>query len=202
MNANRNVERGQATRAHIIDVAMRLFAVHGYDGTSIEAVLAESGVSRGSLYHHFAGKDVLFLAVLEAVGARLTEQTTIALQDARDPVDVLRIGAMQWLKQASDPVVKQIMLIDAPAVLGWQRWREMDEQNTLGFIRSAIAYAADMGTVDQRHVDVFAHIVLAAANEIGMMIALASDSAAARAEAESALAAFLDRLLGAPGSGS
>jgi AcrR family transcriptional regulator len=202
MNANRNVERGQATRAHIIDVAMRLFAAHGYDGTSIEAVLAESGVSRGSLYHHFAGKDVLFLAVLEAVGARLTEQTTIALQDARDPVDVLRIGAMQWLKQASDPVVKQIMLIDAPAVLGWQRWREMDEQNTLGFIRSAIAYAADMGTVDQRHVDVFAHIVLAAANEIGMMIALASDSAAARAEAESALAAFLDRLLGAPGSGS
>jgi hypothetical protein len=109
---------------------------------------------------------------------------------------------MQWLKQASDPVVKQIMLIDAPAVLGWQRWREMDEQNTLGFIRSAIAYAADMGTVDQRHVEVFAHIVLAAANEIGMMIALASDSAAARAEAESALAAFLDRLLGAPGSGS
>jgi AcrR family transcriptional regulator len=202
MNANRNVERGQATRAHIIDVAMRLFAAHGYDGTSIEAVLAESGVSRGSLYHHFAGKDVLFLAVLEAVGARLTEQTTIALQDARDPVDVLRIGGMQWLKQASDPVVKQIMLIDAPAVLGWQRWREMDEQNTLGFIRSAIAYAADMGTVDQRHVDVFAHIVLAAANEIGMMIALASDSAAARAEAESALAAFLDRLLGAPGSGS
>jgi AcrR family transcriptional regulator len=54
---NKNVERGQATRAHLVDVATQLFAAHGYDGTSIEAVLAEAGVSRGSLYHHFAGKD-------------------------------------------------------------------------------------------------------------------------------------------------
>jgi hypothetical protein len=105
---------------------------------------------------------------------------------------------MQFLRQALDPVVRQIMLIDAPAVLGWRRWREMDEQTTLGFIRSAIAYAADTGAVDRRHVDVFAHIVLAAANETAMMIALASDPSAALGEAESALAAFLDRLLGTP----
>jgi AcrR family transcriptional regulator len=202
MNANRNVERGQATRAHIIDVAMRLFATHGYDGTSIEAVLAESGVSRGSLYHHFEGKDALFLAVLEAVGARLTGQTTLALADARDPVEILRIGSLQWIRQAGDPIVQQIMLIDAPAVLGWQRWRELDEQSTLGFIRSAISYAADAGGVDQRHVDVFAHIVLAAANEVAMMIALAGDSAAAIEEVESAFDDFLDRMLGAPDSGS
>jgi AcrR family transcriptional regulator len=52
---NKNVERGQATRAHLVDVATRLFAAHGYDGTSIAAVLADSGVSRGSLYHHFRG---------------------------------------------------------------------------------------------------------------------------------------------------
>jgi AcrR family transcriptional regulator len=202
MNANRNVERGQATRAHIIDVAMRLFATHGYDGTSIEAVLAESGVSRGSLYHHFAGKDVLFLAVLEAVGAQLTEQTTVALQGARDPVEILRIGSLQWIRQAGDPIVQQIMLIDAPAVLGWQRWRELDEQSTLGFIRSAIAYAAGAGAVDQRHIDVFAHIVLAAANEVAMMIALAGDSAAAIREVEGAFDDFLNRMLGAPDSGS
>jgi AcrR family transcriptional regulator len=200
MNANRNVERGQATRAHIIDVAMRLFATHGYDGTSIEAVLAESGVSRGSLYHHFEGKDALFLAVLEAVGARLTEQTTRALADARDPVEILRIGSLQWIRQAGDPIVQQIMLIDAPAVLGWQRWRELDEQSTLGFIRNAIAYAAEAGGVDQRHVDVFAHIVLAAANEVAMMIALAGDSAAAIEEVESAFDDFLNRMLGPPAS--
>ena len=57
---NKNVERGRATRAHVIEVATRLFAEHGYDDTSIEAVQAGSAVSRGSLYHHFPGKEALF----------------------------------------------------------------------------------------------------------------------------------------------
>ena len=68
---NKNVERGRATRAHVIEVATRLFAEHGYDGTSIETVQASAGVSRGSLYHHFPGKEALFWAVLEEVGARI-----------------------------------------------------------------------------------------------------------------------------------
>ena len=71
---NKNVERGRATRAHVVEVATRLFAEHGYDGTSIEAVQASAGVSRGSLYHHFPGKEALFWAVLEEVGARIARQ--------------------------------------------------------------------------------------------------------------------------------
>ena len=97
---NKNVERGQATRAHLIEVATRLFATHGYDGTSIEAVLAESGVSRGSLYHHFPGKEALYLAVFEVLGDRLGADMTAALQDAADPVDMLRIGCVTWIRNA------------------------------------------------------------------------------------------------------
>ena len=78
---NKNVERGQATRAHLIDVATRLFTERGCDGTSIEAVLAESGVSRGSLYHHFPGKDALFWAVLEGVAVRVGGQLADATRD-------------------------------------------------------------------------------------------------------------------------
>ena len=89
------------------------------------------------------------------------------------------------------------MLIDAPAVLGWQRWRELDEQSSLGFIRDALAYAAETGRVERRHVDAFAHIVLAAANEIALMIARADDPAAALGAGESAVVEFLDRLVGA-----
>ena len=129
---NKNVERGRATRAHVVEVATRLFAEHGYDGTSIEAVQASAGVSRGSLYHHFPGKEALFWAVLEEVGARVTRQGEDIARDAPDPVAMLRAGALAWIRMAGDPVVRQIMLIDAPAVLGWQRWRELDEQGPLG----------------------------------------------------------------------
>ena len=191
---NKNVERGQATRAHIVGVATRLFADRGYDGTSIETVLAESGVSRGSLYHHFPGKDALFLAVLEAVGARLAAETAAAIEGARDPVEMLRAGGRAWIRQARDPVVRQIMLIDAPAVLGWQRWRELDE-SSLGVIKESVAYAAGTGAIDPRYVDVFAHIVLAAVNEVAMMNAAGGESASAIEASEDAVADFLDRLL-------
>src|SRR5579862_3436694 len=94
---NRNVERGRATRAHVVEVATRLFAAHGYDGTSVEAVQAESGVSRGSLYHHFPGKEALFLAVLEEVGARIGREAEEVTKDAADPVALLRAGGLLWI---------------------------------------------------------------------------------------------------------
>jgi AcrR family transcriptional regulator len=193
---NKNVERGRATRAHVVEVATRLFAEHGYDGTSIETVQASAGVSRGSLYHHFPGKEALFWAVLEEVGARIAQQGEDIARDAPDPVAMLRAGALAWIRLAGDPVVRQIMLIDAPAVLGWQRWRELDEQGPLGAIRDALGYAAETGRIEHHHVDTFAHIVLAAANEVAMMIARADDPATALTAGESAFAEFLDRLLG------
>jgi AcrR family transcriptional regulator len=195
---NKNVERGQATRTHLVDVATQLFAAHGYDGTSIEAVLAEAGVSRGSLYHHFAGKDALFWAVLEGVAARVGKQLEAVERDAPDPVAALRAGYLAWIRLAGDPVVQQTVLIDAPAVLGWQRWRELDEQGSLGWIKATLAYAADAGRIERRHIDVFAHVVLAAANEVALMIARADDPAATLTDAENAFAEFLDRLFASP----
>jgi len=193
---NKNVERGQVTRAHLVDVATRLFAERGYDGTSIEAVLAEAGVSRGSLYHHFPGKDALFWAVLEGVAARVGQQLADATRDAPDPVAALRAECLAWIRLADDQVVRQTVLIDAPAVLGWERWRELDEQGSLRPIRAALEYAAEAGRIERRHVDAFAHIVLATINEVALMIARADDPAAALTAGESAIAEFLDRLLG------
>jgi AcrR family transcriptional regulator len=195
---NKNVERGQATRSHLVEVATRLFAANGYDATSIEAVLAESGVSRGSLYHHFKGKDALFWAVLEAIGTRIGEQITAEVREAPDPIAAMRIDCLAWIRLARDPVIQQIVLTDAPAVLGWQRWRDSNEQANLGFYRAWLTYAADQGRIDPSLVDVFAHIVLATLNEVAMMIARAADPAAALAAGESAITEFLDRLLASP----
>jgi AcrR family transcriptional regulator len=195
---NKNVQRGQATRAQLIAVATSLFTEHGYDGTSIEAVLAESGVSRGSLYHHFPGKDALFLAVMKTVSARVGEDAAAAVKDATHPVDLLRAGFLAWIRMAGDPTVRQILLIDAQTVLGWRRWREADEPS-LALVRTALAGVADAGLMDRRHVDVFAHILLAAGNELALMIALSDDPAAALETGQSAAGEFLDRLLGRPG---
>ncbi|WP_433373997.1 TetR/AcrR family transcriptional regulator [Actinoplanes sp. CA-142083] len=193
---NRNVARGRETREHLVRVATRLFATQGYEGTSIEAVLQETGVSRGSLYHHFPGKEALFLAVFQELEVRVVAEIAGSVAGLSDPVEAIGVACLAWIRMAGDPEVQQIVLTDAPAVLGWQRWRELDEENVLGQFRMAIAAAADAGRVDPRHVDVFAHLVVAAVNEAAILVARSPDPAAALPGAQDAFKEFLRRLLG------
>ena len=193
---DRRQDRGQATRDQLVTEATRLFAERGFDATSVEAVLDAAGVSRGSLYHHFKSKDALFEAVLDAAEVRIGEATLIAAAGAGpDPVDVLRAGALEWIRLAGDPVVQRIVLIDAPAVLGWERWREIEEQNALGNLRLAMQAVADDGRIDAALVDPFAHMLLAALNELALMVARADDTATAQRQAEVAVDELLTRLL-------
>jgi AcrR family transcriptional regulator len=176
-------------------VATSLFAGHGYEGTSIEAVLAAAGVSRGALYHHFAGKEALFTAVLEAVSDRITAEVTEAIRDCTDPVDALHTGALAFIDLAGDPVVQRVMLVDAPSVLGWEQWRAMDDGRTVRAMRAMLQAVSDSGRLPQEFVDPFSHMILAALDEAAMVVARAPDSRAAVAEGQQAVEAFLDRLL-------
>ena len=193
---NSRAEQGQATREQLIAVATRLFAAHGYEGTSIEAVLTEAGVSRGSLYHHFASKEALFEAALEGVETRIGEATVAAVLGVDDPKDGLRVGCLAWLRLAGDPVVQRIVLIDAPSVLGWQRWREIEEHHALGLLKLSMQAEADAGRLRADLVDPFSHILLATMNELALFIVRADDPAAARRDAESTVDEYLARLLG------
>ena len=193
----KNVQRGQATRQHVVSVATQLFAERGYEATSIDAVLQEAGVSRGSLYHHFPGKEALFEAVLEAVEDRVGAAVISADAGSGDPVEGLRAGCQAWVRLAGDPVVQRILLVDAPAVLGWQRWRDLEERHALGLLRAALQAVADTGRLPPDLVDVFAHVVLAAMNEIALLVAQAPEPAAQQPAGIAAVNEVLDRLLGA-----
>src|SRR5580693_1534550 len=106
-------EKGISTRERIVGTARRLFAASGYEGTSTETVLQESGVSRGALYHHFENKEALFEAVLDAVEADVARRTAHASANATDPVEALRAGFAAFLELACEQEVRQIVLIDA-----------------------------------------------------------------------------------------
>lgn len=67
-----------------------------------------------------------------------------------------------------------------------------------GFIRGAMAYAAEQGRIEPRHLGAFPHIVPVAANEVALMVARADDPAATVSAEESVFTGFLDRLLGDP----
>src|SRR4051812_17817960 len=172
-------ERGRATRDRLITAARELFGKRGYDGTSIEAVLEATGVKRGALYHHFESKQALFDAVLDRVvsdGARTAAEAARAEDDA---VESLRAGCSAWLRMALDPEVQRIALLDSPAVVGWTRWRELDEQHILGGLRRNLQRIARDGRLPEGDVDLLAHMVLASVNEAALLIARAEDPRAA-----------------------
>jgi AcrR family transcriptional regulator len=193
---NKKIERGHSTREQLIAIATRLFGERGYEGASIEAVLRESGVSRGALYHHFDNKEALFEAVFEGVEASVSHEILAATAGLDDPVDALRAGSVAWVRLAADPVVRRVVIIDAPAVLGWDRWRELESRYGLGMLKVAVQGVADAGRLPPDLVDLFAHMVLAAMNEIAQLVARADDADAAIRQGEAAVDELLKRLLG------
>lgn len=192
---SKRAARGRATRGQLIEIATRLFAERGYEDTSIEAVLAAAGVSRGALYHHFAGKDDLFFAVVQSVGNRITAELSVAVGGARDPFDALQAASLAWIDLAGDPVIQRIVLTDGPSVLGWERWRTMDEQHSLGAVRGLLQQVCDAGGLAPELVDSFAHMILAALDEMALVIARADDPEAAMAGGRLAVRELLRRLL-------
>ncbi|HTW01182.1 MAG TPA: helix-turn-helix domain-containing protein [Streptosporangiaceae bacterium] len=193
---NKNVARGEATRGQLVAIATRMFAEHGYEDTSIEAVLREAGVSRGSLYHHFASKEALFEAAAEEVETRVGNQTIAAAAGAAGPVEALRLASLAWVRLAGDPVVSRILLIDAPSVLGWERWRAMEERHALGGIRLVLQAAAGEGLLRPELVGTMAHVLLASVNEVALLVARSDDPEAAMAAGADTIDELLRRLLG------
>ncbi len=191
---NKNVARGEATRGQLIAIARRMFADRGYEDTSIEAVLKEAGVSRGSLYHHFASKEALFEAVAEDVETSVGEQTLAAAAGSDGPLAALRAGFLAWIRLAGDPVVRRILLIDAPSVLGWERWRSMEEDHALGMIRAVLQVIADEGALRPELVGTLAHVLLASVNEVALLVARSQDQEAAMKAGADAIDELLQRL--------
>lgn len=186
--------QGQATRDQLIEVATGLFAEHGYEDTSVEQVLSAAGVSRGALYHHFAGKEALFAAVVRTQEDRILADLAALTREAPDAVATLRIASLAWIDLASDPVIQQILLIDAPSVMGWEQWQAMNSDRALGAIRAIMMAIADEGRLKPEFADPFAHMILAAMDELALVIARADDPASARRQGRDAIAEFLRRL--------
>lgn len=189
-------ERSDATRSELVAVARRLFAERGYAGVGTEEIVRAAGVTRGALYHHFESKRELLAAVYEQVERELTERIATEAfaggQAPADPVEALRRGAELFLDACLEPDVQRIVLLDAPAVLGWERWREVASRYGLGLIEATLQAAIDAGEITAQPAGPLAHVLMGALDEAAMYVARAEDRVAARAEMGAALSHVLD----------
>jgi AcrR family transcriptional regulator len=181
----------EATTRKLIDIAREQFATQGYANTATEEIVRLAGVTRGALYHHFGSKEGLFRAVVESVQADIGARVDAAAGASGDAWGELIDGCRAFLMAALDPHARQIVLIDAPAVLGWEAWRAMDEANSMALLRASLAELVAAGILAPLPLDALTRLLSGAMNEAALWIANAPDPDAALDAAMSALEALL-----------
>jgi AcrR family transcriptional regulator len=185
----------EATTKALLEAARALFAERGYAAVGTEEIVQQAGVTRGALYHYFrGGKEELFRAVLVQVSAETLRRVADAATATRDPWEELVAGVEAFLDACATREVQRIMLIDGPAVLGWEVWRAIDNDYGLGLLEQALQAAMDAGEMLPAPTNAVAHVLAGALDEAAMVVARAEDPAAARAEMGQTVRRLLDGL--------
>ena len=189
----RQAARSEATRSKLVEVGIELFSERGFSGVGTEEIVERAKVTRGALYHHFGDKRDLFRAVHEELEQRLVAEVARALEDnpREDPIEALEVATAAVLDVATDRSIARVTLIDAPSVLGWEEWREIDTRYGLGLAEAVLRAAMAAGRIAEQPVRPLAHLLVAALGEAAIMVATAPDPQKAREAVEPALHAVL-----------
>jgi AcrR family transcriptional regulator len=192
-------ERSAATRDALVSAARALFAQRGYADVGTTEIVRDAGLTRGALYHHFTDKAELFAATFEAVETETSQRIRDAVlaSGPTDPVAALRAGAAAFFDVCTEPEMARIMLLEAPAVLGWARWNEISNRYNMGLVNDLLAGAIESGRIPPQPIEPLAHILIGALREAALFLVRADDRIAARAQ----VGAVMDSLMAAIASG-
>jgi AcrR family transcriptional regulator len=186
-------ERRSATRASLLAAGRKLFAARGFAAVPAEEVVRTAGVTRGAMYHHFGDKTELFAAVFEQLEEQIAADLAAQLADV-PAKDVVAQGVSTFLDICARPEVLQIALTDAPAALGWERWREIERRHGLGLVNELLAQRRADAALDVP--PFLGQVVLSAVIEAALLIAHAVDPVTARRDVEASLSALFASLDG------
>jgi AcrR family transcriptional regulator len=190
-------ERSAATRDALISAARKLWGHRGYAEVGTPEIAKEAGVTRGAMYHQFADKATLFREVVEAVEQDVMGRmaTMVASSGATTPADAIRAAVDAWLDVSGDPEVRQLVLLDAPAVLGWAGFRDVAQRYSLGMTEQLLTEAIRAGQLVRQPVRPLATVMIGALDEAAMAIATSEDPKRARKEIRFVLRRLIDGML-------
>lgn len=187
-------EQRERTREEILRIATRRFAESGYAGVALEDLVAEAGLTRGALYHHFGSKHGLFAAVVERAQFAVAEAVERAAAADAAPLEAFLAGCRAFLEASLGPGVRRILLVDGPAVLGWGDWRDGDLESSARLLDAGVAELADAGVIAPRSLETVTTMISGALNEVAIANASARDPQRGIDEAVETLARLLTGL--------
>jgi TetR/AcrR family transcriptional regulator of autoinduction and epiphytic fitness len=147
----RTLTRSQIKHAAIIDAAAHEFREGGFAATSMDRIAERAGVSKRTVYNHFANKDALFEAILEVLWDRARRAAEIDYDDGATLEDQLAVLARRKIDVLSDPnylgLARALIgeAIRSPGVLQ-EKWAQLAEEES--GLRRWIQMAADAGRLE------------------------------------------------------
>ena len=187
-------ERRAKTRTAIVKAARRIFGAHGFTAATMDDVAAGARVAKGAIYHHFPTKEALFEAVFDQVSTDLVSELDLASRAEKDALAAMATGTQAYFAACAEGPTRQIILRDGPAVLGWERWREIDAKHFGGKFPRALAVAMDAGLIARQPVEPLARLLLGAVTEAAAACAAGPDIGKAGADYARAFRTLLDAL--------
>src|SRR2546427_5492915 len=180
-------EQAGATREALLSVARRLFATRGYPDVSVDEIVQAARLTKGALYHHFKDKQELFRGVVEEIQKEIRGRLSLAAARPGDGAVRLRAACHEYLDACTVDEVGRVVVLDSPAVLGWEAWCKLNREYGLGFFVERLEAIRKKDPANEAT----AQMLLGALNVAGRVIAQADDRKAARAQ----VGATIDRLL-------
>jgi Transcriptional regulator len=176
------------TRARLLQAGLEAFGEEGFDALSEDAISRRADLTRGALQYQFGSKKGLFEAALDhalqETASLLSDQT---MERAHSIAELWEgVGVMMDL--ALDARRRRLMFVDAPAVLGWEAWRERLNRAFEPLLHHALGHWVEAGLIAEDEVAGWSEVILSA----GLQAALAQ--AAGDGRPREALEAMIRRL--------
>jgi len=183
-------QRRAATIAAILSAARHLFTAHGFNPTSIDDIARRARVAKGAVYHHFESKEQIFARVFEQMTAALATEVVSAAAAGTSILDRFERGTLRYLTSIAGDKFRQVLLVDGPAVLGWEKWREIDARY-FGGVMQAPMDRKRQRRLSPRELEAIGHLLAGAISEAALVCATSAHRTRAARDFTSALLKML-----------
>lgn len=175
-----------------------MFAEGGYHGVAAEEIVRRAGVTRGALYHHFEDKRDLFRAVVEEIEGEIDgvalEASRKAMGESGDRLEAWMAATYASLDAYVRPDVRRIQLVDGPAVLSGEEWREIDAAHAVAQIEDGLRFLIEGGVIERQPIEPLAHLLHGAIVQAARYAAFSEEPEKAKEEIGAALRRILKGL--------
>jgi AcrR family transcriptional regulator len=199
---SRRLEYSETTRQALVNSAVELFTRYGYADTSLDEVAKRARVTKGALYHHFTGKRGLFEAAFAEVETKVMGRLGAILNGSDNPWESAMAGLRAYVGVCLEPAYQRIVVHEGPVVLGWERWRQAEEDFSFGVLRSAVENLVASGELDDLPVEITTRLLFGALSSAATAIATAADPHQASAEVTRSIVRVVEGLRRRPAPGA